>query len=124
VTIAARVFASSMTFGFVVAAIYLFTTHELVGTMLLVLFGIGFAFVTLYLFSVRGRTRLDGDEQRTPRELAGERIGVFSAESPWPVLLAVCSTALLIGVVLHPMLAIFGAAGFVATLWQLVRESV
>ena len=123
-TIAARVFASSMTFGFVVAAVYLFTTHELVGTMLLGLFGIGFLFVTAYLFAVRKRTRLDGDEQRTPRELAGERIGVFSAESPWPVVLAVCSAAFLIGVVLHPMLAIFAGAGFFATLWQLVRESV
>ena len=123
-TIAARVFASSMTFGFVVAAIYLGTTHELVGTILLALFGIGFAFVTVYLYAMRGRTRLDGDEQRTPRELAGERIGVFSAESPWPVILAFCTTCLLIGLVLHPMLAVFAGAGFVATLWQLVRESV
>ncbi len=123
-TIAARVFASTMTFGFVVAALYLWTTHELVGTVLLGIFGLGFAFVATYLFAVRGRTRLDGDEQRTPRELAGERIGVFSAESPWPVVLAFCTTCLLIGIVLHPMLALFAGAGFVATLWQLVRESV
>lgn len=123
-TIAARVFLSSMTFGLVVGLVYLFTTHELVGTMLLIIFGIGFAFVATYLYAVRGKTRLDGDEQRTPRELAGERIGVVSAESPWPVLLAVCSTGLLIGIVLHPMLAVAAGAGLVATLWQLVRESV
>ncbi len=123
-TIASRVFTSSMAFGLVIATLYLFTTHELVGTMLLGLFGVGFAFVSVYMFSVRKRTRLDGDEQRTPRELAGERIGVFSAESPWPVVLAACSAALLIGVVLHPMLAVFAGAGFLAALWQLVRESV
>jgi hypothetical protein len=117
-------FISSMTFGLVVAAIYWWTTRENVGTVLLGLFGAGFAFVAAYLISIRGKTRLDGDEERAPAELAGERIGVFSLESPWPVLLAVATTALLIGVVLHPGLALLGALAFFFTLWQLVRESI
>jgi len=124
VTIATRVFLSSMTFGIVVAAAYWFDTYELVGTFLLGLFALGFAFVVAFLLSVRGKTRLEGDEQRPPSDYAGEQIAVVSAESPWPVMLAVCATCLVVGVVLHPMLAVFALAAFLFVLWQLVRESV
>lgn len=123
-TISLRMFLSSMTFGLVVAALYWFTTRENVGTILLGLFGGGFAFVAGYLRVIQPKTRLDGDEQRAPSELAGETIGVFSLESPWPIVLACCTAGLLIGVVLHPMLAVFSLVALFVTLWQLVRESV
>jgi Cytochrome c oxidase subunit IV len=123
-TTALRVFLSSMAFGLGVAALYWLTTHENVGTILLGLFGAGFAFVAGYLFVIRGKARVDGDEQRAPAELAGETIGVFSLESPWPVILACCTAGLLIGVVLHPMLAFMALIALFVTLWQLVRESV
>ena len=123
-SIATRVFLSSMAFGLAVSALYWFTTYDKVGTILLGLFGAGFAFVAGYLFVIRGKSRLDGDEQRAPAELAGETIGVFSLESPWPILLACCTAALLIGIVLHPMLAVFAIVALFVTLWQLVRESV
>ena len=122
--IAMRVFLSSMAFGLAIAALYWFTTHENVGTILLGLFGAGFAFVAAYLFVIRGKARVDGDEPRAPAELAGETIGVFSLESPWPVVLAACTAALLIGIVLHPMLAALALVALFVTLWQLVRESV
>ena len=123
-TISLRMFLSSMTFGLVIAAVYWFTTHENVGTVLLGLFGAGFAFVSGYLGVIKPKTRLDGDEQRAPSELAGETIGVFSLESPWPIVLACCTAGLLIGIVLHPMLAAFSLVALFVTLWQLVRESV
>jgi hypothetical protein len=123
VTTAMRVFLSSMAFGLGIAALYWFTTRENVGTILLGLFGAGFAFVAGYLFVIRGKARVDGDEQRAPAELAGETIGVFSLESPWPVVLACCTAALLIGIVLHPMLAVLAIVALFVTLWQLVRES-
>lgn len=123
-TISLRMFLSSMTFGLVVAAVYYFTTWEKVGTILLGLFGAGFAFVAAYLRVIKPKTRLDGDEQRAPSELAGETIGVFSLESPWPIVLACCTACLLIGIVLHPMLAVFAIVALFVTLWQLVRESV
>jgi hypothetical protein len=119
-----RVFLSSMAFGLGVSALYWLTTRENVGTILLGLFGAGFAFVAGYLFVIRGKARVDGDEQRAPAELAGETIGVFSLESPWPVILACCTAALLIGIVLHPMLAALALIALFVTLWQLVRESV
>jgi hypothetical protein len=124
VTIATRVFLSSMTFGLVIAAVYWLTTHERVGTILLGLFGAGFAFVAAYLMVIRPKTRLDGDQMRAPAEFAGETIGVFSLESPWPVLLAISTAALLIGIVLHPALAVLALLALFGTLWQLVRESV
>ena len=123
-TISLRMFISSMTFGLAVAALYWLTTRENVGTILLGLFGAGFAFVAGYLRVIQPKTRLDGDEHRAPSELAGETIGVFSLESPWPILLACCSAALLVGIVLHPMLAVFAIVALFVTLWQLVRESV
>ena len=122
-TVAMRVFLSSMASGLLIAAVYWLTTHEQVGTILLGLFGAGFAFVTAYLLVIRPKTRLDGDQERAPAELAGETIGVFSLESPWPVLLALCTAALLIGIVLHPMLAVLALIALFGTLWQLVRES-
>ena len=123
-TIAIRVFVSSMTFGILVAVAYWWDTHEIIGTFLLGLFALGFAFVVAFLLSIKPKTRLDGDEQRAPAELAGEEIGVVSLESPWPVLLAVCATCMLVGIVLHPLLAVFALAAFLAVLWQLIRESV
>jgi len=121
---AMRVFLSSTAFGLGIAALYWLTTHENVGTILLGLFGAGFAFVAGYVFVIRGQARVDGDEQRLPAELAGETIGVFSLESPWPILLACCTAGLLIGIVLHPMLAFLALIALCVTLWQLVRESV
>lgn len=123
-TTAQRMFLSSMAFGLVVAAVYWWTTHEKVGTILLGLFGAGFAFVAGYTLVIQPKTHLDGDEQRAPSELAGETIGVFSLESPWPIVLAVSTAALLIGIVLHPLLALFAFPALCVTLWQLVRESV
>ena len=123
-TISLRMFLSSTTFGLVVAAVYWLTTRENVGTILLGLFGAGFAFVSGYVRVIQPKTRLDGDAQHAPSELAGETIGVFSLESPWPILLACCTAALLIGIVLHPMLAVFAIVALFVTLWQLVRESV
>ena len=123
-TISLWMFVSSMTFGLVVAAVYWLATREDVGTILLGLFGAGFAFVSAYITVIKPKTRLDGDEQRAPAELAGETIGVFSLESPWPVMLACCTAGLLIGIVLHPMLAAVSVVALFVTLWQLVRESV
>jgi len=124
VSIATRIFISSMTFGILVAVAYWWDTREVVGTFLLGLFAVGFAFVVAFLLSIRSKTKLDGDEQRAPAELAGEEIAVVSAESPWPVVLAVCATCMVIGIVLHPMLAVFALAAFLVVIWQLVRESV
>ncbi|HZO94868.1 MAG TPA: cytochrome c oxidase subunit 4 [Candidatus Baltobacteraceae bacterium] len=123
-SIATRIFISSMTFGILVAVAYWWDTREVVGTFLLGLFAVGFAFVVAFLLSIRSKTKLDGDEQRAPAELAGEEIAVVSAESPWPVVLAVCATCMVIGIVLHPMLAVFALAAFLVVIWQLVRESV
>jgi uncharacterized membrane protein YdfJ with MMPL/SSD domain len=123
-TIATRVFLVAMAFGFAVACAYWLVAREPVGTFLLGLFGGGLAWDSGYLLVTRGRTPVDGDTSLAPAQLAGERIGVFSLESPWPVLLALTSAGTLIGAVLHPFL---GACSFLAMLWliwRMVLESV
>lgn len=122
-TIALRMSVSIVAFGLAVAGLYWFFARDLTGTVLLGVFGLGFLWVFAYLVASRKKTRLDGDEQRLPSELAGERIGVFSIESPWPVLLALASASFLIGVVLHPMLGAFAFVALLAVLWGLARES-
>ena len=123
--VTARVFLTSMSFGFTVALVYWLTTRAVVGTFLLGMFGGGFAFVSGYLAVTRRRTPVDGDSTAlAPAELAGERIGIFSIESPWPILLALASTATLIGVVLHPFLGALAFAAMLWLIWQLVLESV
>jgi len=123
VTIALRVFALSMAFGLIVSTAYWFDTREAAGTILIGIMGVAFVWVISFLLATRKSTHYDGDEQRLPSDLAGEHIGVFAAESPWPIVLALASAALLIGVVLHPMLGVFAILALFIILWQLVRES-
>ena len=123
-TIATRVFFSSMSFGFIVAAAYWLSSREPVGTILLGLFGAGFLWIAGYLIALRPKAPLDGDLERVPADLAGEQIGVFSVESPWPIILALSTAGLLVGIVLHPMLAIIAATTFLAIIWALAKESV
>jgi len=116
-------FGFAMAFGVVIATVYWFDTGEPAGTIFLALMGIGFIWVTTYLFGTRKTTHYDGDEEKLPSELAGEHIAVVSSESPWPILLAVATTSFLLGVVLHPMLGFFAVICLFVVLWQLVRES-
>lgn len=122
-TISLRVFALSMVFGIVVSVAYWFDTREAAGTILIGMMGIAFFWVTSYLRGTRKQTRYDGDVERLPSDLAGEQIGVFSTESPWPITLALATAGLLLGIVLHPMLGVFAIVAVFIVLWQLVRES-
>lgn len=123
-TTTATVFLSSLSFGAVLAVLYFFTTREVVGTLLLGIFAAGFAFVFSYLWVTRRRVPLDGDGTLQPADLAGERIGIYSVESPWPILLAFSCAGALIGVVLHPLLALFSGIAILSLIWRMVVESV
>jgi hypothetical protein len=123
VTVTSRLFLSSTAFGAVIAIVYWSTTHERTGTILLGIFGAGFLWVAGYLLVTRRRTPLDGDGARTPADLAGERIGIFTTASRWPILLALAATGTAVGFVLHPMLGVLSFAALLAVIWQLVRES-
>lgn len=121
--ISLRMFSFAMVFGIVICAAYWFDTGDAPGTVFLGLMGLGFSWVVLYLFSTRKSTKYDGDEERLPSELAGEHIAVVSSESPWPILLAIATSAFLIGTVLHPMMGFFAIVCFFIVMWQLARES-
>lgn len=122
-TIAARTFLSSMCFGFAVALLYWSFAREPVGTVLLLLFGTGLMYVTAYLFMLTKKAALSGDVDLAPSDLAGEQIGVFQVESPWPIVLALGAAGLLVGIVMHPVLAVLATGLFFTILWLMVRES-
>ncbi|MGH7327130.1 MAG: aa3-type cytochrome oxidase subunit IV [Polyangiaceae bacterium] len=121
--ISIRMFLFAMGFGLLLGAVYWFDTGEAAGTVLLSMMGIGFVWVTSYLLGTRKTTHYDGDQERTPAELAGEHVAVVASESPWPILLALATAGFLIGTVLHPMLGFFAVIGFFIVVWQLARES-
>ena len=121
--ISLRMFSFAMVFGLVMCGVYWFDTGESAGTIFLGLMGLAFTWVVLYLFGTRKSTQYDGDQERPPAELAGEHIAVVSSESPWPILLAIATSAFLIGTVLHPMLGFFAVVCFFIVVWQLARES-
>jgi hypothetical protein len=117
------IFGGSMLFGLVMAAAYWFDTKEALGTILFGMMGVGLLWVAGYMFATRRTTRFDGDEERAPSELAGESIGVFATESPWPIVLAFATMSFVVGTVLHPWLAFFALIGLFVIFWELVRES-
>ena len=121
--IALRTFLSAMVFGFVVGTLYWYFAREPVGTILLGLFGAGLLYVSAYLFILTKETSVSGDVDVAPSALAGERIGVFQVESPWPIVFAIGTAGLLVGVVMHPLLAVLATGLFFTILWFLVRES-
>lgn len=118
-----RMFLFAMAFGLTISAVYWFDTGEAAGTVLLGIMGMGFVWVLAYLVGVRKTTNYDGDQERTPAELAGEHVAVVSSESPWPILLGIATAFFVIGTVLHPMLGFFAVLGLFIVVWQLVRES-
>ena len=121
--IALRMFSFAMVFGIVICGVYWFDTADAPGTVFLLFMGLGFSWVVAYLFSTRKTTQYDGDTQQLPSDLAGEHIAVVSSESPWPILLAIATSAFLIGTVLHPMMGFFAIVCFFIVVWQLARES-
>jgi len=123
VKIALRMFSFAMVFGIVICGVYWFDTADAPGTVFLLFMGLGFSWVVAYLFSTRKTTQYDGDTQQLPSDLAGEHIAVVSSESPWPILLAIATSAFLIGTVLHPMMGFFAIVCFFIVVWQLARES-
>jgi hypothetical protein len=123
VKITIRAFVFAMIYGLLIGAVYWFDTGEAAGTIFLVMMGMGFVWVTVYLLGTRKTTHYDGDEERAPAELAGEHVAVVASESPWPILLALATAGFAIGVVLHPMLGFFAVLGFFIVVWQLARES-
>ena len=118
-------FAVVSGFGIVIAAVYWFVAHEeAAGSALLGMMSAALAFATAYPILAEREARLEGDDPGASTENSGGAdLGVFTTESPYPILIAVCTLALLAGVLWSPLLGVFGLAGTIVCLWRLGAES-
>ncbi len=126
--IGVRLFLSSMAFGIVIAAIYGFTTHDIVGVIFLGGMALALVIVAMFIVVAEREANLAGDhEDMSPADIAGEELGVFTLESYWPILAAAGATLFLLGVVFVPGvsfgLVLIGAALLAWTARFMVRES-
>jgi hypothetical protein len=107
----ARVFLFSALFGLVVAGIYWAVSYEHAGTALLAFMGAALLVMAGYIaISLRGAEAPAPDRpDARPRDLAGETVGMFPVESPWPPVMAVGVMVGLLGLVFGAPLYIVGA---------------
>ncbi|HET6274622.1 MAG TPA: cytochrome c oxidase subunit 4 [Candidatus Cybelea sp.] len=118
-------FAIVAAFGFVIAITYWFVAHEeAAGTALLAIMGAALTFAAGYALLAERDARLEGDDpSETNEQVAGEVLDVFTTASPWPIVIAFCTLALLAGLLWSPVLAIAGLIGMILCFWRLGAES-
>jgi Cytochrome c oxidase subunit IV len=118
-------FGIAALFGLTIAVAYWFVAHrEGAGTALLGFMFAALAFAAGYAIIAEREADLEGDKPcATNEEVAGEELGVFTTQSPWPILIAVCTLALLTGAIWSPLLAVAAMAGMVLCFWRLGAES-
>ncbi len=118
-------FLSSTAFGAAILIAYWFIGHEeTTGSILLGIMTAALAFAAMYAVIAERNADLEGDaQQRTPEEVAGEDLGVYTTRSAYPILVALSSLFMLIGVVYSPLLAFISIIALILCLWRLGAES-
>ena len=85
--------------------------------------GAALAFAAVMRCLAERDAKLDGDDpSETNEQAAGEVLGVFTTDSPWPILIALCTLALFTGMLWSPLLGL-RACGNVLCFWRLGAES-
>lgn len=111
-------------FGIAISVVYWFTAREPLGVLFLGIMAAALFFAAGYaIFAERDADLLSDDEHAGLADAAGEDLGVFTTHSAYPVLIAVCILAGLIGVIWSPLLAVLAGIGLVLCLWRLGAES-
>lgn len=118
-------FGSSAAFGFVIAIVYFFVAHEeATGTALLAVMGTALTFAAGYAVLAEREANVEGDRPNETNEaVAGDVLGTFTTASPWPILVAVCTLAMLTGILWSPLLGTAGLFGMLLCFWRLGAES-
>ena len=118
-------FVSAALFGVAIAVAYWFIAHrEAAGTALLGIMAAALAFTAGYAIVAERDARLEGDDPAESNEaVAGEDLGVFTIRTAYPVLIALCTLALLTGMIWSPLLGVAGLVGLLLCLWRLGAES-
>ena len=123
-SIAARVLLAAAAFIFVVDVIYWVVAYEPAGTFLLGVMVVGLLFAAGYI-GIASRDAVSPADRSDlrPEDVAGARVGVFSAASPWPLILAGGLLVALVGLVYGVWLLVPGLAITIAALLGLMREN-
>ncbi|MBV8374756.1 MAG: cytochrome c oxidase subunit 4 [Candidatus Eremiobacteraeota bacterium] len=118
-------FAFAALFGLVTAVAYWFVAHEEgTGTALLGFMFAALAFAAGYAVLAERDARLEGDNpNETNEQVAGEDLGIFTTATPYPILIAVSTLAVLAGAVWSPLLGVAGLIGMLLCFWRLGAES-
>lgn len=119
------VFTSSALFGLAIWIAYWFVARqEAAGALLLGIMMMALALATLYALVAERDARLEGDAPSPkPDDWAGDDLGVFTKETPWPFLAGACAALGLLAMLWSPLIALFLLAAFVLCLWRLGAES-
>lgn len=118
-------FFSSTGFGVAILIAYWFTAHEeTTGSIFLAVMTVALAFCAMYAVVAERDAHVDGDGQElTPRDTAGEDMGVFTTRSAYPILLAISCLFMLLGLIFSPLLGFVATVAIVLCLWRLGAES-
>ena len=118
-------FGFASAFGIAIAVAYWFVAHEeATGTVLLGVMAAALAFATGYAVLAERDADLEGDDPcETTEAVAGEDLGIFTTNSPWPISIALCTVALLTGMLWSPLLGLAGLVGMLLCFWRLGAES-
>lgn len=118
-------FLSSTAFGLAILVAYWFVAHEeTTGAVLLAFMTAALAFAASYALIAERNAHIDGDgENLTPRDVAGEDVGVFTTHSAYPLLVALSCLFMMLGLLYSPLLAFAAFVALVLCLWRLGAES-
>ncbi len=127
-SLAVRLFVSSMLFAIGIAAAYAWATHELIGTILLGMMAVAMITVAVFMVVAQRESNLASDAPEVdPGALAGENLGSFTLESYWPILGAAGTVLLVQGVVFLPgtsaVASLIAASLLFFSIRFLIRES-
>jgi len=107
--VALRLFLSSAAFTAVLAVSYWLVAHDPAGTVLLTFMTAGLLVIALYMFAAERNAGLLADqEDATPADARGERIGTFVLHSPAPFWIGLALAGVLLGLVVAPAAAGLG----------------
>ena len=110
-----RLFISSATFSVAIAAAYWLTSREITGTFLLGFMAFALSFAAGYMIVAEKDADLWGDDgNATMADAADQVVGTYSIRSPLPFWSALSLTAVALGLVISPSLAILGALAALA----------
>jgi len=118
-------FAISAAFGLGIGLTYWFVAHgEATGSTLFAIMTAALVFAAAYAIVAERSANLAGDRPAADlATTAGEDLGIFTTESPWPLPVALCALGSLVGLLWSPFVLGLSLAGLVLCFWRLGSES-